>query len=114
MIRRATPADLPRMADCAAKFYASSRHLRDFDIGPTVLNFRQVKWNMRIPKFLRQGGRHFGKIRYGSMESASRACVQMAEKGRDGLTPYLCGFCLGFHIGHTPSLLLKIERIKNQ
>lgn len=54
---------------------------------------------------IRSGGRHIGKVRYGHLETALKACEKMAKRGKDGLTPYRCPMCNGYHIGHTPNFL---------
>lgn len=42
-----------------------------------------------------------GKVRYGHSQTAWNAIKAMRAKGSDGLEPYLCPFCDGYHIGHS-------------
>jgi hypothetical protein len=69
---------------------------------------------LKVPRWLRKGGRHIGKVRYGSLATAKRACDEMAAKGREGLTPYFCVICTGYHIGHEPGLSIIFDKIEKE
>ena len=54
------------------------------------------------------------KVRYAHKESALKACTEMAAKGVEGLSPYRCGICLGWHIGHQrPGPRITVEEARN-
>jgi hypothetical protein len=66
---------------------------------------------IRLPRYLRSGGRCRGKVRYGHLLTAQNACIAMAAKGSPDLSTYFCRRCKGYHVGHEPSLIVNLSKL---
>ena len=75
---------------------------------PAIKTLMHLTFKIRRPQRTKETCSR--KIRYGRVETAQRACADMAtKKNVVGLEPYHCPVCGGWHIGHDPVISLAME-----